>query len=147
MRLTHHSLFPHGRGARAVRANVWRIARQACYGEGGVMHDDGRLWVETQKYERQCRRCRKWFWAWEPVRTHCYVCQPLPRAELTSFIAALESGNGHGNGTGHAGGSALGVVCRIGTAGVNDTPGEDMRGGGTARALRPADLCGAQASR
>lgn len=147
MRLTHHSLLPHGRSPRAARTNVWRIARQARYGEGGVMYDDGRLWIETQKYERQCRRCRKWFWAWEPVRTNCYVCQPLPRAELMSFMAALESGNGHGNGTGHTGGSALDVVYRIRTADVMDTVTEDTRGGGTIRALRPADLCGAPASR
>ncbi len=147
MRQTHHSLFPHGRDARAARANVWRSARRACYGEGGVMYDDGRLWVETQKHERQCRRCRKWFWAWEPVRTHCYVCQPLPRAELTNFMAALEAGTGHGNVTGHTGASALGLVYPIGTADVMDKLGEDMSGGGTTRALRPADLCGAPASR
>jgi hypothetical protein len=110
------------------------------------MYDDGRLWVETQKYERQCAGCRKWFWAWGPERTHCYVCQPLPRAELTRFRAALDSGNGHGHGTGHAGGSALGLVYRIGTADVMDKLGEDMSGGGTTRALRPADLCGAPAS-
>jgi hypothetical protein len=111
------------------------------------MYDDGRLWVETKKNERQCRRCRKWFWAWEPVRTHCYVCQPLPRAELTSFMAALESGNAHGNGAGHTGGSAFDLVYRIGTADVMDKLGEDMRGGETSRALRPADVCEALASR
>jgi hypothetical protein len=147
MRLADHSLFPHARGARAAGANVWRIARRVRAGKGGDMANDGRLWVETQKYERQCRRCRKWFWAWEPVRTHCYVCQPLPRAELTSFMAALKAGNGHGNGTGHAGGATRGLVYRIGKADVLDTLGEDVRGGGTTRALRPADLCGARASR
>jgi hypothetical protein len=111
------------------------------------MYDDGRLWVETQKYERQCAGCRKWFWAWEPVRIHCYVCQPLPRAELTSFMAALESGNGHGNGTGHTGGSARDLVYLIGTADAMHTLRDDMRGSGTTRTLRPADLCGAPASR
>ena len=109
------------------------------------MYGDGRLWVETQKYERQCRRCRKWFWAWEPVRTHCYVCQPLPRAELTSFMAALESGNGHGNGTGHKEGPVLTVTHRIQPSDAFGAGG--VSGGGTISALRSADLCGAPASR
>ena len=108
------------------------------------MYDDGRLWVETQKYERQCRRCRKWFWAWEPVRTHCYVCQPLPRAELTSFMAALESGTGHGNGTGHTGGPVLVLTHR--TRSVDAIASGGVSGGGTSRTLGLADLCGAPAS-
>jgi hypothetical protein len=145
MRLTHHSLFPHGHGVRVVRVNVWRIARRACYGEGGIMYDDGRLWVETQKYERQCAGCRKWFWAWRPERTHCYFCQPLPRAELTRFRAALDSGNGHGHGTGHTGFPALVLTPWIRPAGAIGAGG--VRGGGTNRAVRPADLCGAPASR
>jgi len=147
MRLTHHFLFPHFHGVRVVRVNVWRrrIAGRACYGEGGIMYDDGRLWVETQKYERQCAGCRKWFWAWGPERSHCYVCQPLPRAELTSFRAALDSGNGHGHGTGHAGFPALALTPWIRPA---EAIGAGRAGGGgTAGALRPAALCGAPASR
>ena len=77
------------------------------------MYDGGQPRVETRKYERQCRGCRKWFWAWGPGRTHCYFCQPLSRAELTSFTATMESGNGHGNGTGHTGGSALVLMHRV----------------------------------
>ena len=145
MRLTHHSLFPHGHGVRVVRVNVWRIARRVRAGEGGNMYDDGRLWVETQKYERQCAGCRKWFWAWGPERTHCYVCQPLSRAALTSFRAALESGNGPGRGTGHTEGSMLTLTQRIRPAEAIGAGG--VSGDGTARALRPADLCGAPASR
>ena len=145
MRLTHHSLFPHGHGVRVVRVNVWRIARRVRAGEGGGMADDGRLWVETQKYERQCRGCRKWFWAWGPERTHCYVCQPLSRAALTSFRTALESGNGPGRGTGHTEGSMLTLTQRIRPAEAIGAGG--VSGDGTARALRPADLCGALASR
>ena len=109
------------------------------------MHDDNQPRVETQKYERQCAGCRKWFWAWGPERTHCYVCQPLSRAELTRFWAALDSGNGHGNGTGHTGGSVVALTPRIRPADAIGAGG--VSGGGTARALRPADLCGAPASR
>jgi len=147
MRLTQHSLFPHARGARVVRVSAWRIARRVRSGEGGIMYDGGQPRVETQKYERQCAGCRKWFWAWGPARSHCYVCQPLPRAELTRFRAALDSGNGHGNGTGHTRDTALDLVYRIRTADGMDTVGEDARGGRTTRAVRPADLCGAPASR
>jgi hypothetical protein len=111
------------------------------------MYDGGQPRVETQKYERQCAGCRKWFWAWGPARSHCYVCQPLPRAELTRFRAALDSGNGHGNGTGHTRDTALDLVYRIRTADGMDTVGEDARRGGTTRAVRPADLYEAPASR
>ena len=141
MRVTQHSLFPHARGARVVRVSAWR----ACYGEGGVMYDGGQPRVETQKYEQQCQGCRKWFWAWGPERTHCYVCQPLPRAELTRFRAVMESGNGHGNGAGHTGGPVLALTHRIRPAGAIGAG--EVRGGGTTRAVRPADLCGAPASR
>jgi hypothetical protein len=145
MRLTHHFLSPQGHGVRVVRVNVRRIARRALYGEGGIMYDGGRLWVETQKYERQCRGCRKWFWAWGPERTNCYVCQPLSKAALTSFRTALESGNGPGRGTGHTGGSVVALTPRIRPADAIGAGG--ISGDGTARALRPADLCGALASR
>ena len=145
MRVTHHSLFPRGRGARVVRASGWRIARRVCSGEGGIMNDNGQARVETEKYERQCRGCRKWFWAWGPERTHCYFCQPLPRAELMRFRAALDSGNGHDNGTGHTGVPVLVLTHRIRPAGAIGAGG--VRGGGTTRALRPADPCGAPASR
>jgi len=145
MRVTQHSLFPHARGARVVRVSTWRIARRVRSGEGGIMYDDGQPRVETQKYERQCAGCRKWFWAWGPERTHCYVCQPLPRAELKHFRAALDSGNGYGNGTGHTGFPALVLTPWIRPAGAIGAGG--VRGGGTTRAVRPADLCGAPASR
>ena len=145
MRLTHHFLFPHFHGAWIVRVNVWRIACRACYGEGGNMYDDGQPRVETQKYERQCAGCRKWFWAWGPERTHCYVCQPLPRAELTSFRAALDSGNGHGHGTGHAGFPALALTPWIRPAEAIGAGG--ARGRGTTRALRPAGPCSAEVGR
>jgi hypothetical protein len=144
MRLTDHSLFPHARGARVAGANVWRIARRVRAGKGGIMFDDGQPWVETQKYERQCAGCRKWFWAWGPERTDCYVCQPLPRAELTRFRAALDSGNGHGNGTGRTEFPARALTPRIRP--VDAIGAGEARGGGTTRALRPADLCGAPAS-
>ena len=145
MRLTQHSLFPHARGARVLRVSAWRIARRVRFDEGGIMYDGGQPRVETQKYERQCAGCRKWFWAWGPERTHCYVCQPLPRAELTRFRAALDSGNGHGNGTGHTGFPALVLTPWIRPAGAIGAAG--VRGGGSTRAVRPADLCGAPASR
>ncbi len=32
--------------------------------------------VEVKKYERQCERCRHWFWAWSPYRFLCYFCCP-----------------------------------------------------------------------
>jgi hypothetical protein len=145
MRLTRHSLLPHGRSVRIMRVNVWRSARRVRAGEGGIMFDDGQPWVETQKYERQCAGCRKWFWAWGPARTHCYVCQPLPRAELTRFRAALDSGNGHGNGTGRTRGPVLALTRGIRPADAIGAGG--VSGGGTTRVLRPADLCGAPASR
>ena len=145
MRVTHHSLFPHGCGARVVRVSAWRIARRVRSGEGGIMYDDGQPWVETQKYERQCAGCRKWFWAWGPARTHCYVCQPLPRAELTRFRAALDSGNGHGNGTGHTGFPALVLTPWFRPAAAIGAGG--ARGRGTTRALRPAGPCSAEVGR
>ena len=109
------------------------------------MYDDGQPRVETQKYERQCAGCRKWFWAWGPERIHCYVCQPLPRAELTRFRAALDSGNGHDHGPGHTRGPVLALTRRIRPADAIGAGG--VSGGGTTRVLRPADLCGAPASR
>ena len=107
------------------------------------MYDDGRLWVATQKYERQCSGCRKWFWAWGPARTYCYFCQPLSEAELTRFRAGLESGNGHGNGTGQTRGPALVLTHR--TRSVDAIAAGGVSGGGTSRTLGPADLCGAPA--
>jgi hypothetical protein len=121
------------------------MARRAYYGEGGIMYDGGQPRVETQKYERKCAGCRKWFWAWGPERTHCYVCQPLPRAELTRFKAALDSGNGHGNGTGHTGFPALVLTPWIRPAGAIDAGGACGRG--TSRALRPAGPCSAEVGR
>ncbi len=106
------------------------------------MYDDGQPRVETQKCERQCPGCRKWFWAWGPGRTHCYFCQPLSRAELTSFRAAMESGNGNGNGTGHTGVSALVLMQRIRPANAIGAVGEDARRSGTTSATQPAGLCG-----
>jgi len=145
MRVTHHSLFPHARGARVVRVSAWRTARRVRSGEGGIMYDDGQPWVETQKYARQCAGCRKWFWAWGPERTHCYFCQPLPRAELTRFRAALESGNGHDHGTGRTGFPARVLTPWIRPADAIGAGG--VCGGGTTGVLRPADLCGTPASR
>ena len=145
MRIPHHSLFPHACGAGVVRVSAWRTARRVRSGEGGVMYDGGQPRVETQKYERQCAGCRKWFWAWGPARTHCYVCQPLPRAELTRFRAALDSGNGHDHGPGHPGGPVLALTRRSRPADAIGAGGG--RGGETTRVLRPADLCGAPASR
>jgi hypothetical protein len=77
------------------------------------MYTLGESRVETQRYERQCSGCRRWFWAWEPARTHCYFCQPLSRAELTSFKAALESGNGHGTAASHKPGAVVVLKPRV----------------------------------
>ncbi len=32
--------------------------------------------VVSLKNERQCLRCRRWFWAWDTERTICYFCEP-----------------------------------------------------------------------
>jgi hypothetical protein len=111
------------------------------------MYEHGQVWIETQKYERQCRGCRKWFWAWGPDRTHCYFCHPLPRAELTSFNAAMESGNGHGNSTGLKAVSALVLMRGFRPADAMGAVREGAHGAGTTSAMRPADLCGSLASR
>jgi hypothetical protein len=109
------------------------------------MHDDGQPRVEAQKDERRRRGCRTWFWAWGPEGTRCYFCQPLPRAELTRFRAAMESGNGHDHGTGHLGGPGLVLMHRTRPAGATGAGG--VSGGGTTRVLQPVDLCGAPAGR
>ncbi len=82
------------------------------------MYEGGELRVETQRYERQCSGCRKWFWAWAPGRTRCYFCQPLSSLEVTSFMAGLGSGNGHGNGAGHNAASVVVLVHGVPATGA-----------------------------
>jgi hypothetical protein len=41
-------------------------------------------------HQRRCERCHRWFWAWHPDRHRCYVCDPLPTAELRAVLEDID---------------------------------------------------------
>ncbi len=47
--------------------------------------------IETRIHQRQCGHCRRWFWAWDPDRFRCFVCDAPPPRELQRIL-----GNIHG---------------------------------------------------
>ncbi len=58
----------------------------------GVAPDDGATdsRVETQIHQRQCLRCQRWFWAWSPERRKCFLCDPLPPAQLQRILGEIQ---------------------------------------------------------
>ncbi len=41
-------------------------------------------------HQRQCERCHRWFWAWHPDRSRCFVCEPLPPSALRVVLDGIE---------------------------------------------------------
>lgn len=50
--------------------------------------------VETRVHQRQCVKCRRWFWAWDPVRTHCFVCDAPPLDEVKRILTGIHATTG-----------------------------------------------------
>jgi hypothetical protein len=42
--------------------------------------------IETRVHQRQCVKCRRWFWAWDPERSRCFVCDAPPPKELKRIL-------------------------------------------------------------
>jgi hypothetical protein len=45
--------------------------------------------VETRIHQRQCKRCQRWFWAWDPARHECFVCDAPPPWELRRILGVI----------------------------------------------------------
>lgn len=54
------------------------------------MRDDKRgTRIETRVHQRQCSQCRRWFWAWDPNRHRCFVCDAPPPLELRRILGVI----------------------------------------------------------
>lgn len=45
--------------------------------------------VETRVHQRQCEHCHRWFWAWDPERRKCFVCDAPPPRELRRILGMI----------------------------------------------------------
>ena len=45
--------------------------------------------IETRVHQRQCVQCRRWFWAWDPDRFRCFVCDAPPPRELRRILEVI----------------------------------------------------------
>jgi len=45
--------------------------------------------VETRIHQRQCKHCKRWFWAWDPARQRCFVCDAPPPRELKRILGEI----------------------------------------------------------
>jgi hypothetical protein len=45
--------------------------------------------IETRVHQRQCVKCRRWFWAWDPDRLRCFVCDAPPPKELKRILERI----------------------------------------------------------
>jgi hypothetical protein len=45
--------------------------------------------IETRVHQRQCAQCRRWFWAWDPERFRCFVCDAPPPRELRRILEVI----------------------------------------------------------
>ena len=45
--------------------------------------------VETRIHQRQCTHCQRWFWAWDPERHGCFVCEAPPPWELRRILGGI----------------------------------------------------------
>lgn len=45
--------------------------------------------IETRVHQRQCVQCTRWFWAWDPVRFRCFVCDAPPPEELKRILEVI----------------------------------------------------------
>ncbi len=50
--------------------------------------------IETRVHQRQCVQCRRWFWAWEPTRLRCFVCDAPPPEELKQILDVINGTKG-----------------------------------------------------
>jgi hypothetical protein len=50
--------------------------------------------VETRVHQRQCDHCHRWFWAWDPERRKCFVCDAPPPAELKRILGLIHGTTG-----------------------------------------------------
>lgn len=59
------------------------------------MHDEKReTRIETRIHQRQCVQCRRWFWAWDPGRFRCFVCDAPPPGELRRILEVIHGTTG-----------------------------------------------------
>jgi len=45
--------------------------------------------VETRIHQRQCTQCHRWFWAWDPGRSRCFLCDAPPPSELRRILDGI----------------------------------------------------------
>jgi len=45
--------------------------------------------LETRIHQRQCCHCHRWFWAWDPERQGCFVCEAPPPWELRRILQVI----------------------------------------------------------
>jgi hypothetical protein len=50
--------------------------------------------IETRIHQRQCVQCRRWFWAWDPARSRCFVCDAPPPHEVKRILEAIHATTG-----------------------------------------------------
>jgi hypothetical protein len=45
--------------------------------------------LETRVHQRQCSHCQRWFWAWDPERQRCFVCDAPPPWEVRRILDGI----------------------------------------------------------
>ncbi len=50
--------------------------------------------IKTRVHQRQCVKCKRWFWAWDPERLRCFLCDAPPPGELKRILEAIHTANG-----------------------------------------------------
>jgi hypothetical protein len=50
--------------------------------------------IETRVHQRQCVQCTRWFWAWDPARFRCFVCDAPPPGELRRILEVIHGTKG-----------------------------------------------------
>lgn len=45
--------------------------------------------IKTRVHQRQCVQCKRWFWAWDPERVRCFLCDAPPPGELKRILDAI----------------------------------------------------------
>ncbi len=61
---------------------------------GSNQEDKRETRVETRIHQRQCVKCKRWFWAWDPVRLRCFLCDAPPPGEVKRILDAIHTTTG-----------------------------------------------------
>jgi len=74
-------------GPRGMTDTIRTFDRAKQDGERGTK-------LETRVHQRQCKHCQRWFWAWDPERRQCFVCDAPPPGELRRILEEIHGTTG-----------------------------------------------------